>query len=129
MLNFRQFEAGPDPFGRKWQVLMKWMQTAISIRHSDTVDVKFILQSDEARAEKLIAMPHADLEELSRRTGHEMNDAWCSRLAALHLQRMVESGEDLEKDLVTVRPSELAEYAAEIAREESAEVAARRGAA
>ena len=124
MLNFRQFEAGPDPFGRKWQVLFKWMQTAISLRHSDTVDVKFILQSEDARVGKQIAMPHSDLVELSRRTGHEMNDAWCSRLAALHLRRMVESGEDLEKDLVTVRLPELAEYAAEIGREETAEVSA-----
>jgi len=38
---------------------------------------------------------------------------------------MVESGEDLEKDLVTVRLSELAGYAAEIAREEGAETTAR----
>jgi hypothetical protein len=124
MLNFRQFEAGPDPFGRTWQVLLKWMQTAISIRHSDTVDAKFILQSGDTRIQKQIALPHADLVELSHRTGHEMNDAWCSRLAALHLKRMVESGEDLEKDLVTVRPGELATYAAEIGREESAEVSA-----
>jgi len=120
MRNFRQFEVGPDPFGRTWQVLFKWLQTAISLRHSDTVDVKFILESDGARVEKQIAMPHAELLELSRRTGHEMTDAWCSRLAALHLKHMVESGEDLEKDLVTVRAAELAEYAGEIGREEGA---------
>jgi hypothetical protein len=129
MLNFRQFEAGPDPFGRKWQVLLKWMQTAISIRHSDTVDVKFILQSGQERVEKQIAIPHATLLELSRRTGHEMDDAWCSRLAALHLKHMVETGEDLEKDLVTARAGELAEYAEEIAREENADLSTRRGAA
>jgi hypothetical protein len=129
MLNFRQFEVGPDPFGSKWQVLFKWLQTAISLRHSDTVDVKFVLnsegQSDATRVQKQIAMPHADLLELSRRTGHEMTDAWCSRLAALHLKRMVESGEDLEKELVTVRMHELSGYAAEIAREESTKVADR----
>jgi len=134
MLNFRQFEVGPDPFGRTWQVQFKWMQTAISLRHSDTVDAKFTLRSqgaaeetnDTARIEKQIAMPHADLLELSRRTGHEMSDAWCSRLAALHLKHMVESGEDLEKNLVTVRPNELAGYAAEIARQEDAALAASR---
>jgi hypothetical protein len=120
MRNFRQFEAGPDPFGRTWKVLFKWLQTAISLRHSDTVDVKFILESDGGRVEKQIAMPHAELLELSRRTGHEMTDAWCSRLAALHLKHMVESGEDLEKDLVIVRAAELAEYAGEIGREEGA---------
>jgi len=126
MLNFRQFELGPDPFGRKWQVLFKWLQTAISLRHSDTVDVKFVLRSDGERVEKQIAMPHADLLELSRRKGHELNDAWCSRLAALHLQRMVLNGEDLEKDLVTVRLNELADYAAAIAEEEQALIPARR---
>ena len=126
MRNFRQFEVGPDPFGRKWQVLFKWLQTAISLRHSDTVDVKFVLESEGERVQKQIALPHADLLELSRRTGHEITDAWCSRLAAVHLQHMVESGEDLEKDLVTIRPAELAEHAAEIAREEVAETQALR---
>jgi|SRR5450631_2709711 hypothetical protein len=126
MLNFRQFEVGPDPFGRKWQVLFKWLQTAISLRHSDTVDVKFVLESDGTRMQKQIAMPHVDLVELSRRTGHEMSDAWCSRLAALHLKAMVESGEDLEKDLVTVRVNELSGYAAQIAQRENSEIPARR---
>jgi len=133
MLNFRQFEVGPDPFGRKWQVLFKWLQTAISLRHSDTVDVKFILQADgegdASRIQKQIAMPQAELLELSRRTGHPLTDAWCARLAAQHLKHMVESGEDLDKDLVIVRLPELAEHADEVGREESAEIAARRGAA
>jgi len=44
--SFREFEAGPDPFGRTWQVKFKWLQTAISLRHSDSVDVKFIPLSD-----------------------------------------------------------------------------------
>ncbi len=126
MLNFRQFEAGPDPFGRTWQVLFKWLQTAISLRHSDTVDVQFILQSGDIRLQKQIAMPHAELLELSRRSGRQMTDAWCGRLAAAHLKHMVETGEDLEKDLVTVRINELAVYAEQIAQEESAAISARR---
>ena len=102
MLNFRQFEAGPDPFGRKFQVLFKWIQTAISIRHSDTVDVKFILVDDNAgRVEKTIALPHAALLTVSGEIGRKMDDAWCSRLAALHLKSIIETGEDMEKDLVT----------------------------
>ena len=113
MLNFRQFEAGPDPFGRKFQVLFKWMQTAISLRHADTVDVKFILvDEDGGRTEKTIALPHADLLRVSRETGRPMDDAWCSRLAAHHLMRLVETGEDIEKDPVTVPPADLARHAA-----------------
>ena len=120
MLNFREFSAGPDPFGRTYQVLLKWMQTAISIRHSDTVDVKFILQSGGAQQEKTIALPHAGLVRLSGATGHELTDAWCSRMAAMHLQHLVETGEDLEKDLVTVSYPHLEVHAAALAREEKA---------
>ena len=115
MENFRQFEAGPDPFGRTWKVEFKWLQTAISLRHSDTVDVKFVLHDGESRAEKTIALPHAELLQLSKKTGRTMTDAWCSRLAALHLKRIIETGEDMEKDLVTLSAAELAEYDAQLA--------------
>jgi len=114
MENFRQFEAGPDPFGRMWKVEFKWLQTAISLRHSDTVDVKFVLHDGEERSQKTIAMPHVYLLELSKKTGRTMTDAWCSRLAALHLKRIIETGEDMEKDLVTVSAAELAEYDAQL---------------
>jgi hypothetical protein len=110
MQNFRQFEAGPDPFGRTWKVEFKWLLTAISLRHSDTVDVRFVLREEGGRQEKTIAMPHLDLLQRSRKTGRLMTDAWCSRLAALHLRRLIETGEDMEKDLVTVSATDLAEH-------------------
>ena len=125
MLAFRQFEAGPDPFGRTWQVLLKWMQTAISIRHSDTVDAKFILRGEDEEMMKTVAIPHADLLALSRNTGHELTDAWCSRLAAAHLRLMIVTWEDMDKDIVTVSSRELAAYAAELAGEDEAALGAR----
>jgi hypothetical protein len=125
MLNFREFEAGPDPFGRKFQVLFKWLQTAISIRHADTVDVKFILvDGSGARTEKTIALPHADLLRVSRETGRPPDDAWCSRIAQLHLLHLVSTGEDMEKDLVTVPLADIKRCAAELYRLEQAEVGA-----
>ena len=126
MLNFREFEAGPDPFGRKFQVLFKWLQTAISLRHSDTVDVKFILVDAEGgRIEKTIALPHASLLKVSGEIGRKMDDPWCSRIAALHLQHLVGTGEDLEKDLVIVAESDIKAYADEIGRTENTAVHAR----
>ncbi len=119
MLNFRQFEAGPDPFGRKFQVMLKWLQTAISIRHADTVDVKFVLTGDDdSRTEKTIALPHAFLTQVSKETGRAMDDPWCARLAAKHLMHLVDTGEDMEKELVTVSLPELQRYAGELARTE-----------
>jgi hypothetical protein len=112
--NFRRFQAGPDPFDRTWDVEFRWLQTGISIRHADTVDVKFIVWTDghakqdtEPKQEKVIALPHPDLLDLSRRTGHPLTDPWCLKLAATHLRRMIESGEDLEKTLVTLSPADL----------------------
>src|ERR1700751_2825389 len=115
MRNFRQFEAGPDPFGRKFQVFFKWLQTAISIRHSDTVDVKFVLQDEMGgQIAKTIGLPHPDLIAVSRETGRAMDDPWCSRIAELHLLHLVQTGEDMEKDLVTLTKPEIKQYAAQV---------------
>jgi hypothetical protein len=105
--NFRRFQAGPDPFGRSWEVEFRWLQTGISIRHADTVDVKFIvwLQGPDGtkleQQEKIIAMPHPALLELSQQSGHALTDPWCTRLAARHLVYTYESGEDMERTLIT----------------------------
>jgi len=126
MFNYREFEAGPDPFGRKFQVQFKWLQTAISIRHADTVDVKFVLIDDSGtRTEKTIALPHADLLQASKETGRAMDDPWCARIAALHLRQLIETGEDMEKSLITVLPVDIKRYASELVRMEQAEVGAR----
>ena len=92
----------------------KWLQTAISLRHSDSVDVKFILRSDDTRTEKVISLRHPDLLELSRKTGRPLTDPWCSRLAALHLEHIIETGEDMEKSLVTPSPEQLARWNADL---------------
>lgn len=126
MFNFREFEAGPDPFGRRFQVYLKWLQTAISIRHADTVDVRFVLTDPDAKqTQKTIALPHADLLHVSKEVGRSMDDPWCARIAALHLRYLVETGEDIEKDLITILPSDLKRYASELAKMEGAEVGAR----
>jgi hypothetical protein len=117
--NFRRFQAGPDPFGRIWEVEFRWLQTGISIRHADTVDVKFIVWTEgpeterEPKQEKIIALPHPALLALCEKTGHALTDPWCLKLAARHLVYMFTSGEDLEKTLVTLSPADL-ERAAQV---------------
>ncbi|HEX8984212.1 MAG TPA: hypothetical protein VF767_02220 [Bryobacteraceae bacterium] len=98
--DFRTFEA-TDPFGRSWKIGFLWQQNAISIRHADAVDVKFELVSGDRRLSKVIALPHPSLLELSRKTGRPLTDAWCSRLAALHLRETIETGEDMDKTVIT----------------------------
>ena len=120
MQNFRDFACGPDPFGRMWQVQLKWLQTAISIRHSDTVDVKFILRSEGDVTQKTIALPHLALRETAARLGVAMSDPWCARLAVAHLKFLIESGEDMDKELVTLDAAQIGGYAKDMDRTESA---------
>jgi len=127
MFSYREFEAGPDPFGRKFHVYLKCLQTAISIRHADTVDVRFVLTDESGvRTDKSIALPHADLLRVSHEAGRSLDDPWCGRIAALHLRYLVETGEDMEKDLVTVLLADLKRHAAELAKLEGAPAGARR---
>jgi hypothetical protein len=106
--NIRRFSAGPDPFGRTWEAEFRWLQTAISIRHSDTVDVKYLLWTEgEPKHEKVLALPHHALLDLARETSRALTDPWCMKLAASHLRQMIESGEDLEKTLITLSANDL----------------------
>src|SRR3954471_9290306 len=94
----RLFEAGPDPFGRMWKVKFRWLQTGISIRHADTVDVKFAVTSDGiGPKKKIFALPHTALMELCQKVGRKLTDPYCMRLAAAHLLHMIETSEDMEK--------------------------------
>ena len=109
--NYRRFEVGPDPFGRFWVVEFRWLQDAISIRHSDSVDVKFALHSGEYVDEKVVALMHPDLLALSERIGRPLTDPWCMKLAALHIKEMIETDRDMEKTLVTASLEDLRRWA------------------
>ena len=107
----RLFEAGPDAFGRMWKVQFRWLQTAISIRHANTVDVKFFVTPDGGETEeKVISLPHDALLKLTRERSRKLSDPYCMRLAARHLKYMIETSEDMGNTLVSVSPEELAEY-------------------
>jgi hypothetical protein len=113
--HFRDFQVGPDPFGRNWTVRFRWLQTGISIRHADTVDVKFFVECDDGtREEKVIALPHAALLQVCKERGRTLTDPWCMKLAALHIRRMIETAEDIEKTLVTLTAVEIADYDREL---------------
>jgi hypothetical protein len=112
--NYRSFEAGPDAFGAMWQVEFKWSQNAISIRHADTVDVKFEVRSGDLHEEKVVALPHPALLKLSAETGHPLTDPWVHRIAAEHLAMMIVTGEDIEKTLVTLDEERMRPYAEEL---------------
>jgi len=109
MENFRRFEV-VDPYGRAWQVEFRWHQNAISIRHSDSVDVKYQLVQGDEVVEKVVALAHPDLLALSKTSGRNLTDAWIMRLAAMHIKEMIETDRDMEKTLVTASLEDLERY-------------------
>lgn len=104
--NYRRFEA-TDLFDRKWKVEFLWQQTAISIRHADAVDVKWQLSTEGEFAEKVVALPHTLLLDASKKHGHQLNDPWCMKLAAVHLKQMIETWQDMDKTLITLTSEEI----------------------
>ena len=108
--NFRHFQVA-DPSGRVWNVDFLWIQNAISIRHADAIDVKFELSAGPERTAKVVALMQPHLLALGAQTGKPVTDPWCSALAARHLRRMIETGEDMEKALVAPALETLEQYA------------------
>jgi hypothetical protein len=104
-VDYRHFEVTSQVTGEVYKVDFRWMQTAISLRHSDTVDVKFLVNGPG----KVVALPHAALEQATRSVGVPLTDELCLRLAAEHLKEALETGADAEKDLLTLAPSRVAE--------------------
>ena len=82
MENFREFQVDRS-LRPRLDAQFKYLQTGISIRHSDSVDVRYILDSgDENSCRRRSFSIHADLATYSGRTSaRKISDAWCSRLA------------------------------------------------
>ncbi len=112
--NFRHFEV-IDPFERIWQVEFLWQQTAISIRHADAVDVKWHLLSADQVVDKVIALPHSMLLAASKKHDRPLSDPWCMKLAAIHLQMMIQTWQDMDKTLITLTEEELEQAAQTLA--------------
>jgi hypothetical protein len=120
METFRDFAAGPDPFGQTWHVHFKYLQTGISIRHSNSVDVCYVLESGSERMVKTVVIPNADIRAYADRTKRPVSDSWCGRIAMCKLRYAIETGEDLEKDYLPVTPREIEEFDSKIAQWEKA---------
>jgi len=107
--NFRRFSVA-DPFGRTWDVEFRWQQNAISIRHADAIDCKYYISTAGEKRELVVSLPHAALLAVAGQAGRELSDAWVSRLAGLHVERMISGWEDLDKTIAVLTPGEISAY-------------------
>lgn len=113
--NFRNFETGPDPFGRSWKITFRWQQNAISIRHADTIDTKWTIECDGEAQDKVIALPLPVLMKVAEELKRQITDGWCMKLGGLHLIEMLSTWQDMDKELVTASLEEIRAYAGQLA--------------
>lgn len=106
-MNYEDFAVSSSLDGTNYHCRFHTLTTGISPRHSDTVDVKFLVNGRGV----VIALPHAALAEHRRRTGRSLTDADVIQLAGLCLKELLDKGEWTEEPLVTVSLQETLERA------------------
>ena len=68
-----------------------YLQTAISLRHSDTIDVKFLVNGTGV----VVALPHTAWEEYKRQKGRGLRDEEAAQVAATLLREALECSDNV----------------------------------
>lgn len=76
--------------------------TAISTRHADAVDIKFLVEGRPV----WIALPHAAWGEYNRRTGKIVTDPLAVQVAGHFLKSAIENGEEDGREMYTLTLAE-----------------------
>ncbi len=87
---YEDFYAVDRSTGQDVHCLYQALIVAISTRHADAVDVKFLVGGHPV----WIALPHPAWAEYRRRVGKPLNDALAAQAAGHFLKTAIESGED-----------------------------------
>ncbi|MCH7477711.1 MAG: hypothetical protein IIA14_06380 [SAR324 cluster bacterium] len=104
---YEEFSASSPAGGKTYHCRFSTLMTGISLRHSDTVDVKFLVDGKGV----VIALPHSAFAEHERRTGRALTDAMAIQMAGLFLKELLEKGEAVEEPFLTPAPKRAIELA------------------
>ena len=109
-MNCAEFEVHSPLDGKTVQCRFHTLVAGISLRHSDTVDVEFLVNGSGV----VLALPHAAFAEYRQRTGCSLTDEDAIRMAGLALKQLLEQGERLDPPLLTLSPEQTLELAAQL---------------
>jgi len=79
---------------------------AISTRHADAVDIKFLVEDRSV----WIALPHPAWVEYNRQTGKIISDPMAVQTAGHYLKWAIESGEDNGREMYTLTVRETLDH-------------------
>jgi len=92
-MSYEEFSVVSSIDGKQYSCRFHTLMTAISLRHSDTVDVKFLVGGKPV----VVALPHNAFAEYRQRTGRPITDAMAIQIAGLFLRELLEK-EGFEED-------------------------------
>lgn len=90
---YEDFHAADPLTGREFRCQYQCLIVGIATRHSDTVDIKFLVENEPM----WLGLPHPAWVEFKRVTGQTITDRMAVDLAGLFLRRAIESGLGVER--------------------------------
>lgn len=96
-MGYEEFSVSSPLDGKNYHCRFQTLMTGISLRHSDTVDVKFLVNGKGT----VIALPHSALAEYRRQQGRGLTDADVIQIAGLFLMQLLKTGNWVDEPLVT----------------------------
>ena len=92
---YADFHATDRWTGKSVHCIYQALIMAISTRHADAVDVKFLADGKPV----WIALPHPAWVEYNKRTGNVLTDPLAVQIAGHYLKRAIESGENGHREM------------------------------
>ncbi|MFQ5818004.1 MAG: hypothetical protein ACE5H2_08645 [Terriglobia bacterium] len=96
--------------GESYRVRFSHLWVAISTRHSDTVDCKFLVNGRGV----IVGLAHLGYVAFRERTGRQLSDPEAAALAAAYLRDCLEDDRLGDRTLLYVSPEEVVGWAARL---------------
>jgi len=95
---YQDFHATDRWTKKKVHCLYQALIVAISTRHADAVDVKFLVDGRPV----WVALPHPAWMEYQNRTGKVITDPMAVEIAGHYLKTALESGEGMDREMYSL---------------------------
>ncbi len=109
-MGYEEFSVESPVDGKIHHCRFHTLMTGISLRHSDTVDVQFLVNGKGI----VIVLPHIAFAEYRQRTGRILTDAKAIQLAGLFLKELLEKGGSIENHFLALASQRAMELAQQI---------------
>jgi hypothetical protein len=103
---YEDFVATERWTGKQVHVAYRALQTAISTRHADAVDVKFTVDDRTV----WVAMPHPAWVRYQVRTGRVLTDPLAIQAAGHYLKQAIENGSETGREMYALSLEETLEH-------------------